>query len=245
MIIVIRKRQIRVLTLFLFLFVGMAVILWTGQKTHISAMANVNTSHDRLFVIDAGHGGEDGGAVATDGTHESVINLQIAQRLNALLLFYGQQTAMIRTEDISIHTPGLATFRERKSSDLQNRVQFVNRQENAVLISIHQNSLPSVPTVHGAQAFYNTQDGSQELAERIQYALNTTVNRNNKKNIRSIPDSIYLMKHSNVPSVLVECGFLSNASETEKLKLRSYQIELSTAMLSGILTEQSALGRGQ
>lgn len=245
MIIVIRKRHVHVLALFLSLFVGMAVILCTGPKTHISAMANVNTPHECLFVIDAGHGGEDGGAVASDGTLESVINLQIAQRLNALLLFYGQQTAMIRTEDISIHTPGLATFRERKSSDLQNRVQFVNRQENAVLISIHQNSLPSVPTVHGAQAFYNTQDGSRELAERIQYALNMTVNQNNRKNTRSIPGSIYLMKHSIAPSVLVECGFLSNAPETEKLKLRSYQLELSAAMLSGILIAQSALGRGQ
>ena len=145
---------------------------------------------------------------------------------------------MIRTEDISIDTPGLATFRQRKSSDLQNRVAFVNQHDHAVLISIHQNSLPSVPFVHGAQVFYNTKPNGKELAEYIQTALNIGINADNEKHTRQIDDSIYLMKHSNVPSVLVECGFLSNAAETAFLKQSKYQSKIAASILSGILTAQ-------
>lgn len=215
----------------------MAAILWSGRKEQLSVMANINLPDECLFVIDAGHGGEDGGAVSEDGTTESGINLEIALQFRDLLRFFGQQTAMIRTEDISVATPGLATFRERKASDLKNRAAFVNSRERAVLISIHQNSLPSVPSVHGAQAFYNTANGAKELAARMQNALNLTINAENPKNTRQIPESIYLMKHSTAPAVLVECGFLSNAAETAMLKLPSYQRKIAISMLSGILTE--------
>ena len=215
----------------------MAVILWTGQEKHLTVMANVNLPSECLFVIDAGHGGEDGGAISDDGTAESGINLEISQRLHDLLRFCGQQTAMIRSEDISVSTPGLTTFRQRKVSDLKNRVAYVNSRERVVLVSIHQNSLPSVPAVHGAQVFYNTEAGAIDLAKRIQDALNLTINLGNEKNTRQIPDSIYLMKHSKAPAVLVECGFLSNATETAMLKLPSHQLKIAASILSGILGE--------
>ena len=122
----------------------MAAILWTGHEEHQPIMASANLNDDRLFVIDAGHGGEDGGAVSEDGTAESGINLEIALRLCDLMHFFGCKNAMIRSEDISVCTPGLETFRQRKASDLKNRVAFVNSLDRAILISIHQNSLPSV-----------------------------------------------------------------------------------------------------
>jgi len=215
----------------------MAAILWSGREEHLSAMASVYLPNECLFVIDAGHGGEDGGAVSRDGTSESGINLEISLRFRDLMHFFGKKTAMIRSEDISVSTPGLETFRQRKASDLKNRVDFVNSRTNAILISIHQNSLPSVPSVHGAQVFYNTKTGAQELAERIQDALNLTINQANEKTTRQIPDSIYLMKHSNAPAVLIECGFLSNTAETAMLKLSSHQIRLAASILSGVLVE--------
>ena len=215
----------------------MAAILWSGRNEPVSVMVSGNLPDGCLFVIDAGHGGEDGGAVSDDGTTESTINLEIALRFRDLMRFFGQNTAMIRSEDISVSTPGLTTFRQRKASDLKNRVDFVNSHENAVLISIHQNSLPAVPTVHGAQVFYNAENGADELAERIQDVLNSTINPKNEKNTRKIPDSIYLMKHSNAPAVLIECGFLSNASETKRLKLPSHQLKIAVSILSGILME--------
>lgn len=102
-----------------------------------------------MIVIDAGHGGEDGGAVAADGTVESGINLAIAQDLDALLRFLGCETRMTRTEDAAIYSDGARTLREKKASDLKNRVALVNETPNAVLLSIHQNSLPASRRVHG------------------------------------------------------------------------------------------------
>ena len=236
MVILIRKRHIHVALIFFFLIC--CAVLCAGRDEALSAMSDISPSADYLFVIDAGHGGEDGGAVAVDGTSESGINLEIALKLNDLLRFFGQKTAMIRTDDIAVNTPGLATFQQRKSSDLKNRADFVNRYDNAVLVSIHQNSLPSVPSVHGAQVFYNTRPYSDVLAAYIQTALNTTVNNGNQKHTRQIPDSIYLMKHSNAPSVLVECGFLSNAAETALLKQPKHQYKIAASILSGILSAQ-------
>ena len=238
MVILIRKRHLHVLTLFLSLFFCAVLLLWQDRAETLSVMGETKLPESpRIFVIDAGHGGEDGGAVAADGTPESGLNLEIALRLNDLLRFCGEKTVLVRSEDISLNDPGLATFRQRKSSDLKNRVDFVNNTSDAILISIHQNALPSVPSVHGAQAFYNKIPGAKDLAEKIQNRLNQAVNQGNEKSTRAIPESIYLMKQSHAPSVLVECGFLSNAEETQKLKSPSHQIQITAAILSGLLAE--------
>ena len=107
--------------------------------------------------------------------------------------------------------------------------------ENAVLLSIHQNSLPSSPVTHGAQVFWNRQEGAEELAARIQEALNIGINAGNEKLPRQIPDSIYLMKNITAPGVLVECGFLSNTGETAMLQTPGYQLRLAAAISAGFL----------
>jgi len=185
-------------------------------------------------VVDPGHGGEDGGAVSPDGVMESQLNLATALRVNDLLRFTGYQTAMTRTEDVSIHTEG-DTIRARKASDIRNRVEIVNGTENAVLLSIHQNSLPSSPVTHGAQVFWNQQEGAEALAKVVQDSLNTAINNENEKHPKKIPGTIYLMKHVTVPAILVECGFLSNTEETVRLQEPSYQIKLATAITAGYL----------
>ena len=129
-----------------------------------------------VWVID---GGEDGGAVAADGSKESDMNLAIARRLDALLVFLGEETRMTRTEDISIHDASASTLREKKRSDLENRVGLVNSTQGAILVSIHQNSLPSSKRTHGAQVFYGKKEGSAEVANAVQLALNQTVNAGN------------------------------------------------------------------
>ena len=130
---------------------------------------------------------------------------------------------MTREEDVTICDEGLGTIRERKASDIRNRVNMVEETENAVLLSIHQNSLPSSPVTHGAQVFWNQQEGAEELAEVIQTALNSTVNVGNEKHTKRIPSTVYLMKHVTVPAVLVECGFLTNREETTLLQDETYQ----------------------
>ena len=131
--------------------------------------------------------------------------------------------------------PGLATMRQRKVSDLHNRASFVNGIPNAVLLSIHQNSLPSSPSTRGAQVFWNRQEGAEELASSIQEALNGAVNARHEKKAAQVPSSVYLMKEITAPGVLVECGFLSNAAETEQLKDPAYQTKLAAAIAAGVL----------
>ena len=187
-----------------------------------------------VWVIDAGHGGEDGGAV---GGEESDMNLAIARRLDALLVFLGEETRMTRTEDISIHDASASTLREKKRSDLENRVGLVNSTQGAILVSIHQNSLPSSKQTHGAQVFYGKKEGSAEVANAVQLALNQTVNAGNEKTEKAIDASIFLMKNVTAPAILIECGFLSNENETALLKSGEYQQRLAVVIAFGILQQ--------
>ena len=186
-------------------------------------------------VIDPGHGGEDGGAVSPDGVQESHINLAVSKQLRDLLCFAGVQTVMTREEDVTICDEGLGTIRARKASDIRNRVAIVNGTENAVLLSIHQNSLPSSTVTHGAQVFWNQQEGAKELAEAIQTSLNDTINVGNEKHTKQIPPTVYLMKHVTAPAMLVECGFLTNQEETGRLQDETYQRTLAISIAAGYL----------
>ena len=188
-----------------------------------------------VWVIDAGHGGEDGGAVASDGTKESDLNLAIARRLDALLALLGEQTRMTRTDDVSIHDGSASTLRQKKRSDLENRVSLVNSTQGAILVSIHQNSLPSSKRTHGAQVFYRKEEGSAALANAVQRVLNEAVNLKNEKTEKAIDPSIYLMKNVTAPAILIECGFLSNEGETALLKSADYQQKLAVVITSGLL----------
>lgn len=234
MVIVIRKRHIALTALFCCFLMGLSFVLWQGRGGSVSVFSP-REEVPVTVVIDAGHGGEDGGAVADDGTVESQLNLEIARRLNDTLLFAGQRTCMTRTEDVSIHSEDAATLREKKVSDLKNRVALVNGTENAVLISIHQNSLPSSPVTHGAQVFWNTVEGGDALAGVVQDRLNLAVNVGNEKVPKQIPSTIYLMKNVTAPAVIVECGFLSNSGETVHLQEAAYQRKLAVAIASGYL----------
>ena len=184
----------------------------------------------------AAPGGVDGGAGAGDGTVESGLNLSIARRVRDLLTFAGVSTAVTREGEDAIYDPGSASLREKKVSDLHNRVDLVNAIPGAVLVSIHQNSLPSSPSTHGAQVFWNRQEGAEALAESVQTALNGTINAGNEKKAAQVPSSVYLMKEITVPGVLVECGFLSTAAETERLRDPAYQTKLAAAIAAGVLT---------
>ena len=186
-------------------------------------------------VIDPGHGGEDGGAVSPGGVQESHINLAVSKQLHDLLRFAGVPTVMTREEDVTICDEGLGTIRARKTSDIRNRVAIVNGTENAVLLSIHQNSLPSSTVTHGAQVFWNQQEGAKELAEAIQTSLNGAINVGNEKHTKQIPPTVYLMKHVTVPAVLVECGFLTNQEETRRLQDETHQRTLAISIAAGYL----------
>ena len=237
MILLIRKRTLLSAWLLICLG-GLSAVFWSGSRqASVPVLSAEQESGPALqaVVIDPGHGGQDGGAVAADGTAESEINLAVSLRLEGLLRFAGVPTELTRREDVMVCDPGLETMRQRKVSDLHNRASFVNGVPNAVLLSIHQNSLPSSPVTHGAQTFWNRQEGAEALARTLQAGLNPVVNTHRAKEPKPIPDSIYLMNHVDAPAVLVECGFLSNREEAARLQQEDYQKTLATVIAAGYL----------
>ncbi len=183
-------------------------------------------------VIDAGHGGEDGGAVSADGVRESTLNLQIALQLNDLFHLLGTETAMVRTEDISIHSDNSATIAAKKVSDLKNRVTFVENIANPLLVSIHQNMFEQAK-YYGTQVFYAPTSGSQALAESLQGIFSEHIDPTNHRAAKQ-SNAVYLMEHIRCTGILVECGFLSNPEECAKLCTTDYQKQLALAIANGV-----------
>lgn len=186
------------------------------------------------LVIDAGHGGEDGGAVSPNGIIESQINLAIACKLDQMAGLFGVQTQMIRTEDCSVHDADAQTLREMKRSDLKNRVALVEQAAPATLISIHQNIYPN-GKYHGAQVFYADEAMGKPLAEYMQQLLCQQLDPENSRKAAQISSDVYLMKHITCRAVLVECGFLSNSREEQLLQEDGYQSRLAAVILGAYL----------
>jgi len=174
-------------------------------------------------IVDAGHGGVDGGATSCTGVLESRFNLEVALRVNDLLHLLGVETKMIRTDDISIYTEG-ESIAAKKMSDLKERVRIVNQTPKSVLVSLHMNHF-SDSQYHGPQVFYAQTDGSKALAESMQSALKTNLDPDSRRQIKRA-EGIYLMQHIQQPGILIECGFISNPEEEAKLRDPAYQKKL-------------------
>ena len=204
-------------------------ISWVGSRA-VSVMAQREpVEREHTIVIDAGHGGEDGGAVSCTGVMEKQINLEIALELNDLFHLLGHRTRMIRTDDRSVYTAG-DTIARRKVSDLKERVRMVEETEDAVLVSIHQNLFPDA-RYSGAQVFYGPAGESQALAESLQTSFRQTVNPGSNREIKRAKD-VYLMEHTTCTAILVECGFLSNPEEEALLRTKAYQQKICIVITS-------------
>lgn len=201
----------------------------TGSKVVTTISENAPIMDRRCFIIDAGHGGIDGGATSFTGVLESAINLEIALRLDDLLHLLGMETRMIRTTDISVYTEG-SSIAAKKVSDLKERTRIVNQTENAVLISIHQNHF-SDSKYSGSQVFYSSNISSEQLGKQMQSALVKCLNPRSNRRAKKA-DGIYLMQNINCPGVLIECGFLSNPTEEAKLRNPTYQKQLCCVIAS-------------
>lgn len=198
----------------------LAVPLWGN---HAITVLSQNLHQKNNVVIDAGHGGVDGGAISCTGVYESHINLEIALRLEDLMHLLGVRTVMIRNTDRSVYTEG-NTIAAKKVSDIKHRLQTVNTTPNALFVSIHQNNF-SDPKYSGAQIFYNQKPESKHLAEILQEAVRENLDPGNKRKPKKTT-GVYLMEHINCIGVLIECGFLSNHQEEAKLRDPSYQQKL-------------------
>lgn len=206
--------------------------LW-GSGSVTTAVQNTPVDREHTIVIDAGHGGIDGGATSCTGVLESRINLEIALRLNDLLRLLGMDTVMIRTTDTSVYTEG-KTIAAQKVSDLKERVRICNGTENAILISIHQNTF-SDSRYGGAQVFYAATQGSQQLAAALQTTFCDSLNSGSNRKAKSA-ESVYLLQNIRCTGVLVECGFLSNPEEEARLRDSGYQQKIC-CVIAGSLQE--------
>lgn len=193
------------------------------------AYRSASTESHHILVIDPGHGGSDGGAVAGDGTLESEINLDIALKLEAIAAFWGTPTVMTRSSDAIQYPEGAESLSAKKKADQKARLELIRNTPGAVLVSIHQNYYPSASPC-GIQVFFGTVEGSESLATICQNNLTSMLYPENRRVASPIDKNIYLLREADCPAVLVECGFLSNAEELTKLKDNIYRTELATAI---------------
>ncbi|MBQ5901914.1 MAG: N-acetylmuramoyl-L-alanine amidase [Clostridia bacterium] len=197
-----------------------------------SGIAKKDTTKRQTVIIDAGHGGFDGGATAPDGTTEKDINLAVSLKLKKILTLYGYDVITLRDTDTALNTEG-DTTRSKKRSDIMNRYAVMEANPDSIYLCIHQNNF-SASYCHGAQMFYcKSTDGSKELAECIQTSLKA-VQPDNDRVIKPCTDDVYLIYNAKTTALLVECGFLSNRDDLLNLKNDEYQMKLAFAISSGL-----------
>ena len=203
------------------------------NRSTVYVNQSVSVDHGKIIIIDAGHGHPDGGATSCTGTLEADLNLQISQRLNELMHFFGVHTLMTRESPESVYTKG-GTIAQKKVSDIRNRVDMINRTPNGILISIHQNHFYE-SQYFGPQVFYKKDDVSVVLARHMQTALNERLAPDSDRKVKKA-SGVYLMEHVDCPGILVECGFLSNGREEALLRSDAYQKQLCGVIATACLS---------
>lgn len=208
----------------------------------ISALKASRTSEEtrslaatKTVIIDPGHGGEDGGAIGCDGVIEKDVNLSISLKLKAFFQSAGFHVIMIRDTDRAIYDPGSRTLREKKASDLHNRLKIINSHPNAILISIHQNIYTS-SRYSGTQVFYSGKnEKSKILAQTIQDTVRAGLQPYNERQIKTAGKNLFILYYAQTPAVMVECGFLSNPSECKRLEDYKYQGNMAFSIFGAAL----------
>lgn len=205
-------------------------VLGKADEQHTAEFA---TSARLYIVIDAGHGGEDGGAVAANGLIEKDVNLDIARRLNTLLLLSDYQPILLRDEDRLLYEAGQES--RKKYYDITNRIRYASDYEPSIFVSIHQNKFP-IRKYAGFQVYYSPNHAqSAVLAERLQETVRSRLQPENTRKTKVADENIRLLERLKMPAVLAECGFLSNEREAELLGTDEYRGKLAYLIFSAIL----------
>lgn len=225
----------RIYLIFSCLILSTIVFQVTGSKSLEIQETVALPASNKTIIIDAGHRSEKtGGAVADDGTTEADINLKIALKVQNLLEQAGSNVILTRSDENGIYDLDKTTLRQKKVSDIKNRVKIGNESGADIFVSIHLNKIPQ-EQYWGWQTFFK--DGNEEskkLAEALQNSLNETIQKENKREALKI-DNIYIIKNVEIPTTIVECGFLSNHEELELLKTDEYQDKLAWGIYVGIM----------
>ena len=224
----VKTRKYQVLTaavLALTVILGVSLLRAGGREKRLAMQSGNN-----VLVIDPGHGGIDGGALAQDGSRESDINLAIALRLRAVAEFCGKENVLVRQDD----STKCDTQEYSEHRDLEKRVEIVNSTANPIYIGIHQNCYPTGQP-SGAQVIYSNFDGSEMLAKITLGNLTKTLDPSNRRVAEPMTRKLYILSNARCPAILVECGFMSNFSDIQKLKSPEYQTSIAVNLLSSYI----------
>ncbi len=231
------------LACFLLVIPLVAVCIAFDNDFGIKTANTVVMAQKPVIILDAGHGGFDGGAVSGDIV-EKDINLQFALQLEPMLKAFGYNVVMTRTTDKGTEDDGLTTIRQKKVSDIKNRLNLIETTEIECFISLHQNMF-SQSKYSGTQVFYGaSNEQSAVIGECIQESVKSLLQSENNRLIKPCGKSIYLMYHTTKPAVLVECGFMSNENELENLLDENYRNSLNFCILNGILNGRKTINNG-
>lgn len=229
--ILLRKKRITLIVLSVFL--SILVFTLVNDRKELVPTVSLPIS-GKTIVIDAGHGKPDEGAQSSTGTTEAATNLKIALKLQNLLEQSGTTVILTRSDENAIYDIDAKTLKQKKISDIHNRVKIGNESSADLFVSIHLNKIPQ-QQYDGWQTFYK--QGSEEgkkLAVSIQNNLNEAIQKKNNRVAKTI-DNIYIIKHVEIPITIVECGFLSNPTEEKKLLEDEYQNRLAWGIYNGII----------
>ncbi len=219
-----------VLIVLLSVAVSVVTKIWNDE---LFLKASTDISDKYVIILDAGHGGEDCGAIGADGVYEKDLNLQMVMHIGEQLQAEGYAVVYTRTEDKLLYLPEEDIKGLRKISDLKNRCKVAAEYPDALFISIHMNSFGD-SRYSGAQVYYSDSEGSYSLAAKIQESVKAEVQSSNNRKIKK-GEGMYLLENIENDSVLVECGFLSNPEECKKLSEKEYQKRLSFSIVCGII----------
>ena len=222
------------LVAFLGTFLAICTFCASYNYSDISKFTSSEVKSLKTVILDAGHGGFDGGAVAEDGTSEKNINLNIALTVGDMLSLNGVRVIYTRTEDTGTEDDSGEDIRNRKRSDLNNRLKVMEENPEAVFVSVHLNKF-TTSKVSGAQVFYSDNfEESRVIGNLIQTSIKERLQSENDRVIKKATADTFLLHKAVVPAVIVECGFLSNKDELELLKSEEYQAKMAFAIFCGI-----------
>lgn len=232
---VINRKRISIILVCLLL--GIFAYSYEGTKINLDQELQQTSStpvSGKVIVVDAGHGVPDEGAESSRGTTEAETNLKIALKLQNLLEQSGCTVILTRSDENAIYDLDKNTLKEKKISDIRNRVKIGNNSSADIFVSIHLNKIPQ-SQYWGWQCFYNSgNENSSNLAKKIQANLNNSIQKENKRVAMKL-DTVYIMKHVEIPISIVECGFLSNPEEEQQLLDDEYQNRLAWGIFNGII----------
>lgn len=217
-----------------FLLIAVCINLSCKIDNYLVKTVGINNIQTRkTVIIDPGHGGIDVGAVGIDGSLEKNINLSISLDLYDFLMVSGINTVLTRDGDYEVYRAG----EQRTKSDLYNRMDYINSVPDSILISIHQNHFEN-EAEWGTQIWYSPNDEkSPTIADKILNSVKRNIQPENKRINKKSDDSYYILYKAQKPSVMVECGFVSNENENKRLQDKEYQRDMAYSILAGICEE--------